>query len=372
MADSCIPRQRFGSFCLNPLGKGALVQESVAMDDIDRKIVHALQIAPRAPWNLVGSAVGIDPVTAARRWQRLHDTGVAWISCYPVIRTGTDYFLAELSCAPGMSVDVAMTLARDKNVTSVNVKAGGHDVLAGVGTASPGESARYSLDRLAKVPGIRNIRTLPVAMVYAEASHWRLRALDREGEAKMAAATREAPEATASAAPLRDDDWEMVHCLADNPRMPLGEIAERLGISLSSARRRLGAVSAGRIRLRCELVKTQSGWPVYGTFFANCPADRLDATARALGKVPEVRGILSLIGPANLYLSLWLRSVVHMQEFESQLIVKVPHLSIADRSLVLRPVKWMGQLLDEHGRRTGSVPIDIRLDNPVKDNPVKS
>lgn len=336
------------------------MQESVAMDDIDRKIVHALQIAPRAPWNLVGPAVGIDPATAARRWQRLHDAGSAWISCYPFVRTRGGSFLAELTCDPGTSVDVATTLARDHNVASVNVKAGGHDVLAEVGTANPRDSARYSLGRLGRVPGIRSIRTLPIAMTYSEGSRWRLRALDREAEARLAATMPEPPDPAVSAPPLSDDDWEMVHCLAANPRMPLSEIGERLSISPSTARRRLGAVSDGRIRLRCELARTQSGWPVYGTFFANCPADRMDVTARALLKIPEVRAVISLIGPFNLYLALWLRSIAHIQEFESQLNAKAPHMSITDRSLVLRPVKQMGQLLDEDGRRIGSVPIDIR------------
>jgi DNA-binding Lrp family transcriptional regulator len=330
------------------------------MDDIDRKIVHALQIAPRAPWNLVGSAVGIDPVTAARRWQRLHDAGVGWISCYPFVRTGGDSFLVELTCDPGTSVDVATVLARDHNVVSVNVKAGGHDVLAEVGTANPRDSARYSLGRLGRVPGIRSIRTLPIAMAYSEGSRWRLRALDREAEARLVATMPEPPDPAVSGPPLSDDDWEMVHCLADNPRMPLSEIGERLSISPSTARRRLGAVSDGRIRLRCELARTQSGWPVYGTFFANCPADRVGVTARALVKIPEVRAVTSLIGPFNLYLALWLRSIADIQEFESQLNVKVPHMSIADRSLVLRPVKQMGQLLDEDGKRIGNVPIDIR------------
>jgi DNA-binding Lrp family transcriptional regulator len=354
---------------MNPFGERRLMHESVAMDDVDRKIVHALQIAPRAPWKLVGSAVGIDPATAARRWQRLNDTGAAWISCYPVIMNGSDYFLAELCCDPGTSVDVATALARDKNVSSVNVKVGGHDVLVEAGTVSPAESTRYNLDRLGKVPGIRSVRSLPAVTLYSEGSHWRLRALDRRAETTMMAAVREPPEppdVAISAPPLREDDWEMVHCLADNPRMPLSEIAERLSVSPSTARRRLGAVAAGRIRLRCELARTQSGWPVYGTFFANCPANRIDATARALVKVPEVRGVTSLIGPFNLYLALWLRSVVHMQEFESQLNAKVPHLSITDRSLVLRPVKQMGQLLDERGWRIGSVPIDIRPDKEIK------
>ena len=336
------------------------MHESITMDETDRQIVHALQIVPRAPWNLVGSAVGIDRATAARRWQRLHDAGAAWISCYP-LQAGGDSFLVELTCEPGTSVEVAATLARDCNVASVNVKAGGHDVLVEAGTANPRDSARYTLGRLGRVPGIRSIRVLPVAMAYSEGSRWRLRALDRETEARLAATVPEPADPAVPGPPLSGGDWELVHCLAGNPRMALSEIGERLGVSPSTARRRLGAIADGRIRLRCELARTQSGWPVYGTFFASCPAGQLDATARALAKIPEVRAVASLIGPFNLYLALWLRSVAHIQEFETQLNARVPHLSIVDRSLVLRPVKQMGQLLDEDGWRIGSVPIDTVL-----------
>jgi hypothetical protein len=103
-----------------------------------------------------------------------------------------------------------------------------------------------------------------------------------------------------------------------------------------------------------------SGWPVYGTFFADCPADRIEATAQGLAKIPEVRAIVSLIGPFNLYIALWLRSAEHIQEFESQLTTRAPYVSVVDRSIVLRPVKQLGQLVDENGWRIGSVPLDIR------------
>ena len=336
------------------------MHESIVMDDIDRKIVHALQVAPRAAWSLIGSVIGTDPATAARRWQRLQDAGAAWIACYPFIRAGGDFFLAELTCDPGMSVNVATALAHEHNVVSVNVKFGGHDVLAEIGTVTLRDGAIRSLGQVGKVPGIRSIRTFPVVTAYSEGSRWRLRALGSKAEARLTAAIPEPPYPALSAPPLSDDDWEVVHCLADNPRMPLSEIGERLGISPSSVRRRLGAVSDGRIRLRCELARTQSGWPVYGTFFANCPGDRVDSTARALARVPEVRAVGSLIGPFNLYLALWLRSVANLQEFEAQLNAAAPHVSIADRSLVLRPVKQMGQLLDQDGWRIGSVPVDTR------------
>ena len=37
------------------------------VDELDLAIVNCLQLQPRASWTLVGSALGVDPVTVARR-----------------------------------------------------------------------------------------------------------------------------------------------------------------------------------------------------------------------------------------------------------------------------------------------------------------
>ncbi|GAA3353999.1 hypothetical protein GCM10017744_009850 [Streptomyces antimycoticus] len=53
------------------------------LDELDRGLVHALQIHPRAPWTLVGDVLAVNPVTAARRWRRLQEAGLAWVTAYP-------------------------------------------------------------------------------------------------------------------------------------------------------------------------------------------------------------------------------------------------------------------------------------------------
>ena len=40
-------------------------------------------------WALIGSVVGVDPVTAARRWRSLTDSGTAWIAAYPAADAGS-------------------------------------------------------------------------------------------------------------------------------------------------------------------------------------------------------------------------------------------------------------------------------------------
>ncbi|MDH6576360.1 NAD kinase [Kitasatospora sp. MAP5-34] len=51
-----------------------------AVDELDLALVNALQLQPRAPWSLLGQTLGISPVTAARRWRRLSEAGIAWVT----------------------------------------------------------------------------------------------------------------------------------------------------------------------------------------------------------------------------------------------------------------------------------------------------
>lgn len=52
-----------------------------ALDELDRSILHALQISPRASGTEVGRALDVDGATVGRRWDRLHSTGKAWTTC---------------------------------------------------------------------------------------------------------------------------------------------------------------------------------------------------------------------------------------------------------------------------------------------------
>jgi hypothetical protein len=48
------------------------MQESGQLDELDFALIDALQIAPRASWKLNADVLGLNPVTDARRWERLN------------------------------------------------------------------------------------------------------------------------------------------------------------------------------------------------------------------------------------------------------------------------------------------------------------
>jgi DNA-binding Lrp family transcriptional regulator len=161
-------------------------------------------------------------------------------------------------------------------------------------------------------------------------------------------------------AAITEAQREVAFALATDPRMAVAELAARLGVSRATAHRRLSELLAVSPLMRCELARTLTPWPVSATFFLRCPADKIDVTALALSTLREARAVMVTVGPYNLSFSAWVRSVSDVYLLEAQLARRMPHVQVADRAFVIRPVKLMGQLLDENGLRTGTVPMDLR------------
>ncbi|MFC7344215.1 Lrp/AsnC family transcriptional regulator [Saccharopolyspora griseoalba] len=336
------------------------MQDSAELDEVDLALVNALQIQPRAPWSLVGGVVGINPVTAARRWARLESSGRAWISAYPPITPRQASAFVEIECEPGRGLPVAEELANDPQAMTVDVTAGGRDVLVTVNAPTPEVLSSYLLERMSRVQHLRHVRSHLMIRTYTEGSRWRLRALDHEQISKMSRGTGDTTEQPPPSQ-LDDEDWAIAVTLAADGRAPVSALAEAASTSTSTVRRRLGRLIAGQqLKLRCELARTLTGWPVYAWFFARVATERLDETGRALARIPEVRTVTSTAGPYNLIIAVWVRSLVDVQELETQMTRSLPHMDVIDRSIAVRPVKLVGRLLDERGCATGSISLDTR------------
>ncbi|MEV2213438.1 Lrp/AsnC family transcriptional regulator [Streptomyces sp. NPDC050997] len=330
------------------------------LDELDRGVVHALQIHPRAPWTLVGEVLGVNPVTAARRWHRLEEAGLAWVTAYPrlsnsrIVVTG----VVEVDTEPGVAEDVAQALAVDPAVANIKLTAGGRDLVAAVQARSLDELARITTLLFQRTPGVRATRTHVSTGVPTEGSRWRLRSLDDAQSARVEAALpppgRPAPAAEAR---LDDLDARLLELLSADGRMSLRDLSTETDTSLTTVRRRMQSLLASRLSLRCDLARPLSGWPLSAVYFASVPGQYVEETSRVLAGVREVRSCAITAGPHNLVIDVWLRDLHDVHAFEAHLSRSLPRLTIADRSVVLRTVKHMGHLLDRDGRCTGVVPL---------------
>ncbi|MFE7157038.1 Lrp/AsnC family transcriptional regulator [Streptomyces sp. NPDC057636] len=325
------------------------------LDELDRGVVHALQIHPRAPWTLIGEVLGVDPVTVARRWHRLEAAGLAWVTAYPrltdarIVVTG----LVEVDTEPGVAEDVARALAEDPAVPNIKLTAGGRDIVAAVQTRSLDELSRLTGHLFQRTLGVRATRTHVSTGLPTDGSRWRLRSLDAVQSARLAEAATVSCR-TASAEPTRWDalDARLLELLSMDGRMSLRDLSAASDASLSTVRRRTQSLLASRLMLRCDLAR-----PLSAMYFASVPGQHLEETSQVLAGLREVRSCAITAGPHNLVVDVWLRTLHDVHAFEAHVSRRLPRLTVTDRSVVLRTVKHMGRLLDRDGHSVGVVPL---------------
>ena len=86
-------------------------------------LLDALQLAPRASWSRIGEVLGITAVTAAKRWARLREGGIAWVTAAPAMAVRTAQCLAyvEITCHPEHRYTVANAIAQHRLAVSVEL-----------------------------------------------------------------------------------------------------------------------------------------------------------------------------------------------------------------------------------------------------------
>lgn len=329
------------------------------VDHLDLSIIHALQVNPRAPWTLVSQAVRMDPVTVARRWERLETEGIAWTTIHPIRELATTNAIVALECESSAQLEIGELLSGDAEAFSIDVTASGADLLVSVLTRSFRELSDYITHRLGALDGVRRVRAHIALRAYTEGSRWRVGELTRSQVAMLE--TRLVEGGAPTGALTRDEDWELALALAPDARRSPRELGEITGLSEATARRRLTRLlEAGNLRLRCDMAREMSGSPVASWFFCRVNATRLDAVGQALRRIPQVRAIHVVDSRANLLVQTWLPALAHVQDLETRMEAAIGDLDVVDRFVVLRTLKRFGRVLGEDGRSIRTVVSDLR------------
>lgn len=340
-----------------------------AIDDTDRALVHALQLAPRASWEVLGPVLGARPDTLARRWERLTGSGEAWLSGLG-LRTGvTKPCMAwvEVTCTAGTSPSVGDALVADPHSLGVEHTTGGRDLLVFVAVPDLPTLYSYLSSRVQRIPGVVGTRTSMVTAVHYAPDRWRLDQLTPAQINQLTHRTRR-PAAygtpdRAAVAPLQEEDRPLVLALASDARRSVASLARESGMSESTVRRRLARLEGGQsLRYSCALAAGLSGWPVSATLWAEASEFELADCAAAAAGLRETRICMSVSGPWNFMISARLRTVEDLSRYTAELTRRLPGLRITDSALSLQVRKAEAQELDRHGQRVRTVSPDIWSD----------
>jgi DNA-binding Lrp family transcriptional regulator len=130
-----------------------MASESRTIDDLDRQILHTLQIAPRAPFARIATVLAVSEQTVARRYQRMRGAGVVRVLARPepTRRPGSSYWTLRIGCRPGTAHTLADALARRDDTSWVSIGAGGAEVVCQAEVAGDQPGLLHQLPRASNV-----------------------------------------------------------------------------------------------------------------------------------------------------------------------------------------------------------------------------
>ena len=327
------------------------------LDDVDRQLLHALMLAPRAPFRQLAAVVGVSDQTVARRYRKLADT--AGLRVYGLIdgqRAGWVDWLVRLQVAPGSAQRIADTLASRPDTRWVRLYSGDTEIVCTLQERTPEQRNALFLHRL---PGSRHVTAItsqmilhvftPVAYVgYASAlSPPQVAALREHAPEPPEAAP--APDTGSDSLPtgaivLRAEDDPLIAELARDGRAPVADLAAATHWHESTVRRRIEELRrAGLLYFDIDVDDSVLGVNATVMLWLRVEPTCLEAAGRAVAAHPEVPFAAATTGPTNLAVSAVFRGTRELYAYLTTRLADLPGLQSAETAPIIGTMKRVGR-----------------------------
>jgi DNA-binding Lrp family transcriptional regulator len=318
--------------------------EPLTFDPLDRRLVHALQIDPRASFGRIAQVLDVSDRTLARRYRRLRAAGLLRVVGVVSARVlGQQDWLVRLRCLPDAASAIADVLAARTDTSWVGILSGGAEI-----TCLTRASDGLVLRTMPRSPRILEATAQRLLRAVAGIEGWprRLAALTA---AEIAALRADAAQA-AGAVALSATDRRILELLGRDGRIGYAALATAAGWSPSTVARRLAELRASGVLLfevDVEPALFDAGQEEM-LWLTVDPAE-LDAVGRALSRHPDVAFAAVTTGATNLVAYV---ACAHDDDLYERVLVpvgRIPGVRHIDLTPVARQVT-----------RSGPVPRGVR------------
>jgi DNA-binding Lrp family transcriptional regulator len=323
-------------------------------DEVDRQLLHALVVSPRAPFRLLAEVVGVSDQTVARRYRRM--TQVAGLRVLGIIngeRAGWVDWLVRIQATPGSAQRIADTLAARRDTRWVRLFSGGTEIVCTLQARTPEQRNTVFLQGL---PGSRHVTGIaahsilhvftPVAWGgYAGTlTAGQLSLLtDTAGDIDLreAGGAREVGPATGVA--LRGDDDPLIAELARDGRAPVAALAAATHWHESTVRRRIDELQqAGLLYFDLDVDDSLLGINVTVMLWLSVEPAHLEAAGRAVAAHPEVPFAAATTGPTNLAVSAVFRDTRQVYAYLTTKLAGIAGLRSVESAPIIGTLKRTG------------------------------
>jgi DNA-binding Lrp family transcriptional regulator len=338
------------------------------LDVVDRQLLHALQVSPRASFRLLGDVIGVSDQTIGRRYRRL--TQVIDLRVHGAVngqRAGWVEWLVRIQAAPGSAERIATALARRPDTRWVRLFSGGAELNCTLQARTPDQPTALFLRGL---PGSRHVTNITAHSIlhvfspvefgaYAGAlSDTQVAALQEESATEtgspaepaavpgMGSPASQTPAELGGDVPvLRPEDEPLLTALSRDGRAPVSELAAATHWHESTVRRRIIELQrAGVLYFDLDV----DDYLVLGArshvlMWITVEPAHLDAAGRALAVLPEVPFAAATTGPTNLVASGVFRDTAELYAFLTTRLTGIPGLRSVETAPVIGTVKRAGE-----------------------------
>ncbi|TDD29339.1 AsnC family transcriptional regulator [Kribbella turkmenica] len=273
-------------------------EQAPTLDDLDRRIVAALQVDGRAPWSRIADVLGESERTVMRRGAELIARNVVRISA---LFGPNAAVLVRAECAIGAVRTTATALAQRSDSVFAYALTGTIECVAEI-RVSTADLPALVLDELPATVGLVRAQADPILRVLRSVRQWRPPILNPAQIAALETPPHGVQQPNTDDPPLLSPtDRAIVRVLAEDGRASLTTIALRAGISESTARRRLEWLqNNGHLWSRAVVEPRYLGYPVEAILWIRVLPGRLESFTARLVADPHVREAIAIAGEFDL------------------------------------------------------------------------
>lgn len=319
------------------------------MEAIDGHILHALQLAPRAPFRRIAEVIGAGEQTVARRYRALRRDGALRVIGVVNPRVyGECQWIVRVHAKPDNLPRLAEALVRWPEVTHANVLSGGTELVCVV-RAPIGDAGDGLLHRLPRTSAVIDMRVDLILNVFGSptGAHWtgHGHALDEDQINALQPLECACPDRPA--APTADDQ-PLLDALADDGRIADSALATLTGWSPARVKRRLAALQASDIlAYDVDVLPERLGFVLHAMVWISTEPRRLASVAEQIVRHEEVASAAAVSGPANLMAVVICRDAAHLYRYLTERLATVDQIQAYDVSVRTKRLKQVGSLISQ-------------------------
>ncbi len=281
---------------------------SVAVDALDRRIIQALYVDPRAPFNRLSEVLGPSEQTIARRYRRLFDDHVVRVVGQLDSQRLDQYdWAVRIRCAPGSAPTVAAKLAQHPDTSWVQLTSGGTEIFSNIHSRDSEQRTPLLLSQISVGRAVVDLEAYCLLHLFTTGLSAPPGPSDLSAAeiAQLLSSARDRPSVDRQKAKLAESDWPLVQALADDGRAPYRKLAARTHWHETTARRRVEElVASGVLYFDLDLASDAFGIRSQALLWMSVATSKLRDVGEALANRPEFPFVAATTGSTNLLAAL--------------------------------------------------------------------